>query len=190
MQFQVTVGNYIILTKTIRLNSFPSGFLGIVLFWSLFRCCEVMFLHVQIAQDVVISIGVFSWAEIPSLFLRIIRSLFQAFHLALKVQDIVSLFVPQSTILVLGQHIDEVLLFKVGYFALVVIVRILLSDWIVNCILLFDKLVCDLFVGYRIELNVLLLVSIFADFILPHLVSVFETQLLLHLANVSCHYLN
>ena len=96
---KVTVGHDVVLTKTCNLNRLTSLFLRLIGLRTLFGGCEVVVFHAYIAHDVVVGEGVLAWAEVPGFLLGIIGSLFEAFHLALKIQDVVSLLVAQSTVL-------------------------------------------------------------------------------------------
>ena len=58
-----------------------------------------MLLHVNVADDVVVDQGVLSWAEVPGLFLWIVRTVLEALQLVIEVENVVCLLVPESTIL-------------------------------------------------------------------------------------------
>lgn len=96
---QVTVGHDVVLTKTSDLDGLASDFLRLIGLRTLLGCCEVVVFHAYIAHDVVVGKCVLAWAEVPGFLLGIIGALFETFHLALKIQDVVSLLVAQSTIL-------------------------------------------------------------------------------------------
>ena len=55
--------------------------------------------HVNIAYDVVVDHSVFPGAEVPWLFLGVVRTVLKALQLVVEVQNVVSLLVPESTIL-------------------------------------------------------------------------------------------
>ena len=63
-------------------------------FGTFLRWLEMVLLHVNIADDVVVGNGVFSWTEVPRLILRVVRSCLESLQLVLEVQDVVSLLVP------------------------------------------------------------------------------------------------
>ena len=58
-----------------------------------------MLLHVNVADDVVVDQSVLSWAEVPGLFLWIVRTVLEALQLVIEVENVVRLLVPESTIL-------------------------------------------------------------------------------------------
>lgn len=59
----------------------------------------MVLLEADVAHDVVVCIRILAWPEVPRFFLRVVWTLFQTFHLAFKVEYVVSLFVPKRAIL-------------------------------------------------------------------------------------------
>ena len=59
----------------------------------------MVLLHVDIADDVVVDHGVLTGAEVPWLLLGVVRTVLKALQLVVEVQNVVSLLVPESTIL-------------------------------------------------------------------------------------------
>ena len=55
--------------------------------------------HVNIAYNVVVDHSVLSGAEVPWLFLGVIRTVLKTFQLVIEVQNVVCLLVSESTIL-------------------------------------------------------------------------------------------
>ena len=99
MALQVTVCHNVVLTQTRHLDHLAPDLLWLLRQRSFAGLCKVMFLHADIADNVVVSIGVFSWAEVPLLLLRVVRPGLQALHFVLEVQDVERLLVPQLPIL-------------------------------------------------------------------------------------------
>ena len=75
--------------------------------WSLVGVIKVVVFDAVVAHDVVVHQGIPFRSEVPRLLLRIVRSALQAFQLVLEVQHIVSLLIPQRSVLVLGKGIDK-----------------------------------------------------------------------------------
>ena len=68
-------------------------------FGAVLRRLEVMILHVNVADDVVVDLSVLSGAEVPGLFLGEVWSLLQPLHLVLEINNVERLLVSQSSIL-------------------------------------------------------------------------------------------
>lgn len=92
------------------------------------------------------------------------------------------------TYLVLGEHIDEVLLFKVGHLVLVHRIVVLLRDRVVYHVLSLHELVGYLLVSRLFKLNVAFLVHVISHIVLPVLNSVVVANHLADSAHVSCHF--
>lgn len=100
VQFQVTVTHNVVLTKTISFASLASSALWIVHIRAFLRCCKVMLLHVDVAYDVIIRTCVLAGAEVPLFLLGVVWPLFQAFHLAFEINNVVSLLVSKGAVLI------------------------------------------------------------------------------------------
>ena len=74
-------------------------YFGNIFRWAIFWCCEVMLSQVHVTDDVVVTLSVLSWTEVPWFLLGIVRPIFKSDHLILKIYDVVGLFVSQSAIL-------------------------------------------------------------------------------------------
>ena len=102
VQLQVAVGHDIVLTKTISLDSLAFLFLSLIRLWPFFWLCKVMILHIYVAQDVIVLLRVLTRTEVPCLLLWVVWPLLKALHFALKVQNVICLFVSEGSVLVLG----------------------------------------------------------------------------------------
>lgn len=100
VQFQVTVTHNVVLTKTISFASLASSALWIVHIRAFLRCCKVMLLHVDVANDVIIRTCVLAGTEVPLFLLGVVWPLFQAFHLAFEINDVVSLLISKCAVLI------------------------------------------------------------------------------------------
>lgn len=143
-----------------------------------------MFLHVNVRNDVVVLQCVLSRPEVPRLLLGVVITIFEAFKLIVKVDHIIGLFVPQSGVLVLCQHVNHVLLLSLLNSCLRSGALVHLSNWVVERLLLFDELGCHLFVCGGITLEVALLVNVVVDVFLPIVVAERQVVLLGKLANI------
>lgn len=95
----------------------------------------MMIFLVDIADNVVVDNRVLARTEIPRLLLGIVWSILESLELILKVEDVVSLFVTKSSILVLSEHFYHCLL--------LILSNLLLTRWVSKCL------------GYRIVLHFL-----------------------------------
>jgi hypothetical protein len=59
----------------------------------------VVLLETNVADDVIVRTSILAGSEIPWLLLRVVRSLLKTFHLAFKVENVVSLLVSQRSVL-------------------------------------------------------------------------------------------
>lgn len=59
----------------------------------------MVLLETNIADDVIVRTSILAGSEIPWLLLRVVRSLLKTFHLAFKVENVVSLLVSQRSVL-------------------------------------------------------------------------------------------
>jgi hypothetical protein len=59
----------------------------------------VVLLENNVADDVIVRTSILAGSEIPWLLLRVVRSLLKTFHLAFKVENVVSLLVSQRSVL-------------------------------------------------------------------------------------------
>jgi hypothetical protein len=65
----------------------------------------VVLLETNVTDDVIVRTSILAGSEIPWLLLRVVRSLLKTFHLAFKVENVVSLLVSQRSVLsVLDMH--------------------------------------------------------------------------------------
>ena len=66
----------------------------------------MMVFLVHIANDVIVYDRVLARAEVPRLFLRVVRSIFEPLQLVLEIEDVVGLLVAEGAVLVLGEYLD------------------------------------------------------------------------------------
>lgn len=59
----------------------------------------MVLLENNVADDVIVRTSILAGSEIPWLLLRVVRSLLKTFHLAFKVENVVSLLVSQRSVL-------------------------------------------------------------------------------------------
>lgn len=65
----------------------------------------MVLLETNVTDDVIVRTSILAGSEIPWLLLRVVRSLLKTFHLAFKVENVVSLLVSQRSVLsVLDMH--------------------------------------------------------------------------------------
>ena len=69
-------------------------------FWrSILWCCEMMLSQINVADDVIVTLGVFARTEVPRLLLWIIISLFKSLHFVLKVYNVEGLLISEGSVL-------------------------------------------------------------------------------------------
>ena len=83
------------------------GGLGTIL-----RRLEMVLSLIDVADDIVVHDRVFAGAEVPRLFLWVVRPALQSLQLVLEVQDVVSLFVAEGFVLF---GLIDTLYLKLGY---------------------------------------------------------------------------
>jgi len=111
----------------------------------------MMLLKGDVTQNIVVSICASARPEIPGFLLGVIGPVFESLKLILKVDDIVSLLVPQRAVLIFGEHIYEVLLFSLCDMLFNSRVTELLSDRIIRGLPRLYILICTLDIGlYRL----------------------------------------
>ena len=127
----------------------------------------MMLLKGDVTQNIVVSICASARPEIPGFLLGVIGPVFESLKLILKVDDIVSLLVPQRAVLIFSEHIYEVLLFSLSDMLFNSRVTELLSDRVIRSLPRLYILVCTLDIGlYRLlPLSARLLVVV--QFLLP-----------------------
>ena len=125
-----------------------------------------MFLQVVVSDDVVIDHGVSFWSEVPRFFLWVVWSLFKSSQFVFEVDNVVSLFISESVVLVLSKRIDEVILFIFPRVSFNICVVILLGDWVVNSFSCLDFFLGDQLLGiwFALELFFLLDVGLYIFF--------------------------
>lgn len=129
-----------------------------------------MVLERVVGDDVVINERVPLWPEVPWLLLWIVGSVFQSLQFVLKVQYIICLLISQCSILVHGQHVDELLLLLLSSMLLLVGVGVNLGDRVVTGLLSFYGLVCNLYVSWRNALELIFLNDVLFNIIFPRVV--------------------
>ena len=72
MMLQITIGHHVVVSLGSVSNLFSSDTIFFGRLWSLARRLEVVLIHVNIADDIVVTDCVFSWTEIPGLFFWVV----------------------------------------------------------------------------------------------------------------------
>lgn len=99
MVFQVAIGHNIVVSLGSVLDGFAATTFLLCWLGAFVRWLEMVLLHVDVADDVVIDDGVFALAEIPRLLLGVVWTVLQAFQLVLKIQNVVCLLHSQGFVL-------------------------------------------------------------------------------------------
>lgn len=144
------------------------------LLWGL----EVVFLHIEVGDDVVVNQGVFARAEVPRLCLGVVVALLEALELVVEVEDVVGLLVAEGAVAVLREGVGHRLLLGALHEGLSVLVVIDLRDGVVDHVVVLDELVGHLHVGVRLALEVALLLDVVRHVAAPVLVAVGKAGLL------------
>ena len=151
---------------------------------ALLRRLEVMVLHVDIRDDVVVNQGVLARSEIPRLFLWVVVAAFQPFQFVVEVNHVVGLLITKGSVLVPRQHINQILLLAFLNRLLSMWIIVHLSDWVVKGLLLFDELVGHFFVDGSLPLEIALLVHVLINVALPLSQALRQIVLLRKLPNI------
>ena len=122
---------------------------------------EVVLLHINVRDDVIITICVFTRSKVPWFVFGIIISLLEPLELIIKVYNIICLLIPQSSILISCEDISHILSLCLLNSCLRVGIVVYLSDRVVKRFLLFDKLLSYFFVGGRFTLEITFLLYVF-----------------------------
>lgn len=133
-----------------------------------------MLLQSDVTQDVIFSISAGSLTEIPRAVFGIVLMVLKPLQLVFKVDHVKRLLVPQSSILILGQNINEVILFDPLNMFLHFGVIKLLGEGIVRGLLRLDVLVGVLVVGFTWLLPGGASLLVLADVGLPGVVVTFS----------------
>mmetsp|Transcript_35585 Transcript_35585/g.54400 ORF Transcript_35585/g.54400 Transcript_35585/m.54400 type:complete len:249 (-) Transcript_35585:8-754(-) len=166
MVLQVLVGHNIVVLEVL-VHILLDFFLVLFALWALVGGVEVVLLQVVVTDDVVVHQRVSLRSEVPGLFLRVVRPGFKATELVLEVDHVESLLVPQSTVLVLGEDVDEIVVFSLASLALLTLVGIRLDDGVVPGLLSLDGFVGDLDVRVCLSLEVSFSVDVGLHVLLP-----------------------
>lgn len=145
---------------------------------------EVVLLHVDIRNDVVVLKGVLAGAEVPGLLLGVVVPGFKALQLVVEVDHVVGLLVAERGVSILGEHINHVLLLGLLNSLLGVGVVVHLRDRVVQEVLGLDELGGHLLVGLCLALEVALLFDVLVNVGLPLLVALGKTVLLRKLSDI------
>lgn len=192
--FEVAVRDHVVVSLRRHLHSLATNTILLGRFWALAWRLEVMLLHVNVANNVVVHNGVLTGTEVPGLLLRVVRAIFQTLQLVVKVEDVVGLLVAQlfilktiqvvvtimmkfKTYLVLGQGLDHVLMFKVTNLLLTRLVRESLCDRVVLNLLSLDVRSCHFVVCLLLILKYLLRLTVALNILAPSFVVVTNAHL-------------
>ena len=136
----------------------------------------MMIFLVDIADDVVVDNGVLAGAEVPRLLLGIVWSILEPLQLILKVEDVVSLLVTKSSVLILSEHFNHCLLLVLSNLFLTRWVSKCLCDWIVLHLLSLDELRGYFLVWFSLPLEVFLRRIICTEILFPCGVAVVQAD--------------
>ncbi len=178
MMLQVTVCHHIVVSLRSILDSLASesvllGRLRAFLGW-----LEVVVLHVDVADDVVVHNGVLARSEVPRLILGVVRAVLKTLQFVIEVQNVVGLLVAKCLVLVFSQDFGHVSLFDFSHLALTLRVAESLSDGVVLNFLGLYVSVGHLAVRFRHSLEVALLFLVLFDLVAPVTITVLKSELL------------
>lgn len=100
------------------MREYRNTYLELFAFGPLLWRIEVVVLQRVVADDVVVNHRVPLRSEVPWFFFGVVRPIFETRELVLEVQYVESLLVSERAVLILGKHIDELLLLKLSGIAL------------------------------------------------------------------------
>ena len=138
-----------------------------VWWWSLLWWLEVMLLHIDVRNNVIILKGVLAWSEVPWLFLGVVIPALKSFQFIIKVDHIVSLLIPQGGVFIASQNVNHILLLGLFNCCLCLRTSVNLRNWVVKGFLLFNELVGHLLVSRLFTLKTTLLINVFIHITLP-----------------------
>ena len=93
MVLKVAIGHYIVVSLCWHLHCFTANAIFSCRLRSLAWRLEMMVFGINVADDVVVSIVVLAWSEVPRLLLGVIRAAFETLQLIVKVENIVRLLI-------------------------------------------------------------------------------------------------
>ena len=175
---KVTVRHHVVVSLRSYFNRLASEPILLGRLWALLRRLEMMVFHIDVADDIVVHNCVLTWSEVPGLLLRVVRAVLKTLQFVLKVQDVVSLLVAKSSVLVLSQDLSKVLLFNFSNLTLALRIAEGLGDGIVLHLSRLYVLASHFHVGFSHPLEVPLLILVLLDVIAPVVVAVLEAKLL------------
>ena len=143
--------------------------------WPFLRRLEMVVLHVNVADDVVVHNRVFAWTEVPRLLLRVVGTVLETLQLVVEVKDVVGLLIAQGSVLVLSKSFDRILLLELADSLLSLWIGESLRNRVVLHFLFLDVLRGDLLVRLSHALEVLLGALVCVNFCRPIIVAVSET---------------
>ena len=123
--------------------------------------------HIDVADDVVVYDGIFSWAEVPWLLFGIVWATLETFQLVIEVEDVIGLFIAQGVVFVLSENFDRILRFNRSNLLLSRRVGKGLCDRVVLYFLRLDRLTCHFDVWICLPLEVLFGLIVLLNVSLP-----------------------
>jgi len=132
----------------------------------------VVLLHMNIANNVKVAVGVSLGTEVPRLGLGVIISFLKTLELIIEVKDVIRLLVPERIVFILSEGVQHALRLQLLLVGLLPRFVVLLSDWVVNGVGMFDEFVGDFFIGFGDALEVFLFVLVVSHVCLPFIVTV------------------
>lgn len=133
---------------------------------------EVVLLQIVIGNDIVIHKRVSLGPEVPGLVLGVVRASFQTRQLVLKINNVVGLFISQSSVFIFCKSIYEIFIFRFFCCSFNLLVCVLLRDGVVLRLRLF--VLSLLHVGRRLDLSLELFLCLLigAQVLLPRVIVV------------------
>jgi len=140
-------------------------------------------LHVDIRDEVVVHRGGLSGPVVPRLLLGVAFTVLKSLQLVVEVEDVVSLLIAESSVTVLREDISHILLLNARDGCFLLGIPVDLGDWVVNGVVGLDELVGNFDVRISGALEVLFLLGVVVNVLLPILVAIGKVKLFRHVCN-------
>ena len=136
----------------------------------------MMVFLVHIAYDVIVYNCVLAWAEVPWLFLGVVGPILESLELVLEIEDVVGLLVAESSVFILCEDLNCILLLLLSNLSLALRICEGLRDWVVLHLLSLHKLASNLFIGLCLTLEIIFSRMILRYIIFPCLVAIVQAH--------------
>ena len=143
---------------------------------SFVRRLEMMVFLVHIANDVIVYDRVLARAEVPRLFLRVVRSIFEPLQLVLEIEDVVGLLVAECSVFILCERLDRILFLLLSNLRLARWICEGLCDWIVLHFLSLYKLTSNFFIGFWLTLKVIFSRMVLCHILAPRSIAIVQAE--------------